>query len=223
MPDYYSEKLAANRLKRVYEIATPRIRQYLAAEIDYVTKRIRSCHWVLDLGCGYGRVLNDLAKCCDCVVGIDTSIASLQEARDLTTATSIRLAQMDATALGFQDRAFDAVICIQNGISAFNIDPRQLARECIRVTAIGGIILLSSYSDKIWEARLEWFRLQANAGLLGDVDERATGDGVIVCKDGFRASTFGRTAFESLVREIGVECRIVEIDQSSIFCEIEVS
>ena len=36
MPGYYSEKLSAERLQKVYRVATPRVKQYLAAEIDYV-------------------------------------------------------------------------------------------------------------------------------------------------------------------------------------------
>ena len=38
---YYSEKLAAEKLRKVYAIATPRIRQYLDAEIHFVRERIR--------------------------------------------------------------------------------------------------------------------------------------------------------------------------------------
>ena len=41
MGDYYSEKLSAERLRRVYEIAPPRVRQYLRADIGHAVEQIR--------------------------------------------------------------------------------------------------------------------------------------------------------------------------------------
>ena len=40
MVDYYTEKLSAERLRKVYEVATPRIRQYLEAELNYALESI---------------------------------------------------------------------------------------------------------------------------------------------------------------------------------------
>ena len=41
MSEYYSRKLSATRLKQVYEVAFPRITQYLDAELDHVLENIR--------------------------------------------------------------------------------------------------------------------------------------------------------------------------------------
>ena len=57
MPGYYAEKLSADRLRLCYEIASPRIKRYLTAELDFVLDKLKSTHVVLELGCGYGRVL----------------------------------------------------------------------------------------------------------------------------------------------------------------------
>ncbi|MCU0646032.1 MAG: class I SAM-dependent methyltransferase, partial [bacterium] len=83
-----------------------------------------------------------------------------------------------------------------------------------------GIVLFSSYSEKFWEDRLNWFRLQAEHGLVGEIDEEQTGNGVIVCKDGFRATQFGASDFLNLTSDLGVETIIKEVDRSSVFCEI---
>jgi hypothetical protein len=40
--DYYAERLAAEKLRRCYEIAPPRVRQYLRAELDFALERFRS-------------------------------------------------------------------------------------------------------------------------------------------------------------------------------------
>jgi len=130
---------------------------------------------------------------------------------------------MNAAELGFADSVFDAVVCIQNGISAFKVDRLQLVQECVRVAKPGGIVLLSSYSPCFWEDRLEWFELQAAEGLLGEIDREATGNGVIICKDGFRADTIGPEEFASLAAELDLEAEIYEVDGSSLFCEIAVT
>lgn len=219
MNDYYEERLSAERLELCYEIATQRIRQYLEAELSFILDRINPGDLVLELGCGYGRIIPALAKKARWVVGIDTSIRSLLYGQKLLRRTSNSLLiQMDAAHLSFFDATFDVVVCIQNGISAFHIDQDHLIRESIRVTKRGGIILFSSYSDKFWEYRLEWFRRQSEAGLLGEIDFEKTRDGMIVCKDGFTATTVGRDRFLELTSALSVDTMIVEVDESALFC-----
>lgn len=94
------------------------------------------------------------------------------------------------------------MFCIQNGISAFGVNKKRLIAESIRVTKVNGIVLFSSYSPKIWEARLEWFRKQSQFGLIGEIDEEKTCDGTIVCKDGFKATTISNEQFAELFDEL---------------------
>jgi 2-polyprenyl-6-hydroxyphenyl methylase/3-demethylubiquinone-9 3-methyltransferase len=223
MADYYNEKLSAERLKRVYEVATPRVQQYLRAEIDYVVSKVREGDIVVELGCGYGRLLPALAERAGSVFGIDTSLGSLTLAREMLPDNSrYHLACMNAVRLGFRDEAFDVVVCVQNGISAFHENQQDLVRECVRVCKKGGTALFSSYSDKFWDHRLEWFELQSQAGLLGQIDYKRTGNGEIVCTDGFTATTVRPDRFRSLTSNLGVDARIVEVDESSLFCEVVV-
>jgi 2-polyprenyl-6-hydroxyphenyl methylase/3-demethylubiquinone-9 3-methyltransferase len=114
------------------------------------------------------------------------------------------------------------VFCVQNGISAFGVDPIRLIQEAIRVTKPSGVVLFSSYAEQFWEERLKWFELQASAGLLGPIDYAATGNGVIVCKDGFRAATYGARDFEELLSGLDQDFRIEEVNESSLFCIISV-
>jgi 2-polyprenyl-6-hydroxyphenyl methylase/3-demethylubiquinone-9 3-methyltransferase len=222
MPSYYSEKLSASRLRRVYEIATPRVKQYLEAEIRHVAAEIMPHSSVLELGCGYGRVLKRLSRVAESVTGVDSSVSSLRLAREfLAGESNCRIFAMDVVALGFGDGLFDLAVCIQNGISAFGVSPRELVAESIRVTRPGGAVLLSSYSERFWQDRLEWFELQAAEGLLGEIDYDATGNGVVVCKDGFRATTYTAADFRALVSEFGLDARTEEVDESSLFCRIE--
>jgi SAM-dependent methyltransferase len=220
---YYSKKLSAERLQLCYQIASPRVKQHLEAEIEFVLEKIGTADLVLELGCGYGRVLKKLVEKAKTTFGIDTSFASLSLAqKTIGNISSLYLAVMNAVELGFGNRKFDTVICIQNGISAFKVNKQELIEESIRVTRSGGTVLFSSYSDRFWEDRLEWFRLQSEYGLIGEIDENASKDGVIICKDGFRSGTIGPDEFLSLTSGYSVEPTITEVDGSSIFCEIRV-
>jgi SAM-dependent methyltransferase len=221
MGSYYSQTLSGEKLRLCYEVAPPRVQQYLEAEIVYVLAQMESSYRVLELGCGYGRVLTRLAAKADTAVGIDTSYGSLRLAQEVIGKRSnSHLLLMDAVEMGFRDRRFDMVICIQNGISAFRVDQRKLIEEALRVTRAGGKVLFSSYSDRFWEDRLDWFRIQSQRGLIGEIDEDTTGSGAIVCKDGFTTSTVRPDDFILLTSYLGIDPIITEVDHSSIFYEL---
>jgi len=223
MKRYYSDKLSAEKLRHVYEIASPRIRQYLEAEIDFVLENISPGDIVLETGCGYGRVLEHLCTKTEIIVGIDSSISSLKlAASELHPNNNYLLACMDAVSMSFANNAFDLTACIQNGISAFKVNQTELIKEAIRVTRPGGIVLFSSYAEKFWNDRLAWFQLQADESLLGEIDYNKTGDGVIICKDGFKATTVTPQNFRRLTDELDIDCQIIEVDNSSLFCRIVV-
>lgn len=223
MTSYYSERLSGERLRRCYEIAPPRVRRYLRSEIDLVLDRLEAGAQVLELGCGYGRVLGELATKARVAVGVDLSLDSLCLARrELANGGRCRLASMNAAALAFSGQQFDLVACVQNGVSAFRVDRRTLIREAARVTRPGGRLLFSSYTERFWAHRLEWFRRQSEAGLIGRIDEHATGEGVIVCEDGFRATTVSAGEMLSLCSGLGLVATAFEIDGSSLFCEVMV-
>ena len=221
MTKYYTENLAAERLKLAYDIAPPKVKKYLETEINHVLRRIRSDDILLELGCGYGRVLAYLSQKAARVMGIDTSRRSLHYGHRLLSQTpNCALICADAVQLPFHDGMFDCVLCIQNGISAFKVEPRELILESLRIVKPGGKVIFSSYSEKFWEDRMDWFRLQSEAGLLGPIDEDKTGNGIIVCKDGFTARTISPDEFLTLTAGLGAEVKIEEVDDSSLFCEL---
>lgn len=219
---YYS-RLAGERLRLAYDLASPRARRYLAAEIQHVAARVPAGGSVLELGCGYGRVLRPLSEHARVVVGIDTSLPSLELARRYLAPTrNVVVAAMDAMRPGFPPHSFDVVCCVQNGISSFHVDQRSLLGAAVGITRLGGVVLFSTYAESFWPHRLEWFRAQSAAGLIGEIDEDATGDGIIICKDGFSATTVSPEELSCLAAGLGWKRVIRTVDDSSVFCEITV-
>jgi 2-polyprenyl-6-hydroxyphenyl methylase/3-demethylubiquinone-9 3-methyltransferase len=222
MKNYYSDKLSSERLRQAYEIAPERIRQYLDAELNYVLQKVSGEDIVLDLGCGFGRIFPDLSLKAKRIIGIDISKNSLMLGKEMCSHFSnCCFIKMNAIHLAFPNHSFDKVLCIQNGISAFHVNQKELILECVRITKPGGAVFYSSYSDKIWNDRLEWFKLQSQAGLLGEIDYSKTKDGNIVCKDGFLATTMNKELFVLLTSNIkNIEVTIEEVDDSSVFFNV---
>ena len=222
MKNYYSEKLNSNKLQRSYDVASDRVKQFLEEEIVFVLEKISRNDVVLDLGCGYGRVSTKLIEKAKQVVGIDISEENIRLANDQYRFSEfIDYYVMDASDLKFPDGFFDVAICVQNGVSAFKIDPKRLISEALRVIKKTGIVLVSSYSEKFWNERLQWFQIQAAEGLIGEIDYKLTSEGTIVCKDGFRATTFSKNDFIELATNFDVDTKIYEVDYSSVFCEMK--
>lgn len=221
MTNYYSKSLNANRLQKCFEVAPARVVQFLEAEITFVLNKINSNDIVLDLGCGYGRVAIRLLEKAKKVVGIDMSKDNIELANEIVgNNKNSEFYTMDAADLKFDDNSFDKVICVQNGVSAFKVNPLKLFKESIRVTKKGGIVLFSSYSEKFWDDRLHWFQIQAENKLIGEIDYSLTKNGNIYCKDGFHATTYSTKEFLDLASNFDVKTTIHEVDNSSIFCEM---
>ena len=223
MTNYYSNLLNSNKLQRCYEIAPVRVKQFLEAEIAFVLNKIGQNDIVIDLGCGYGRVAIRLLEKAKKIIGIDISKENIQLAKKIVGSNeNCEFYSMDAIDLKFVDDFFDTVICVQNGISAFKVNPLRLIKESIRVTRKGGTVLFSSYSEKFWDNRLKWFQIQAEHKLIGEIDYKLTKNGIIVCKDGFKAITYSGQEFLELASHFNVQTTIHEIDNSCIFCEMAV-
>lgn len=220
MTNYYSEKLNASFLQRCYETAPERVKQFLEAEIKFILSKVNFNDIALDLGCGYGRVSVRLLEKAQKVFGIDISGKNIDLAKRLFQNDALIFLEMNAISLDFPNDFFDLTLCIQNGISAFKADPEKVLAESVRVTKSGGKILFSTYSSKFWCERLKWFELQANQGLIGEIDYNLTKDGTIVCKDGFRAITFSESDFVSLASTFNIQGNFYEVDDSTLFFEI---
>jgi len=205
MNQYYEKSLSAERLKKCYDIAPKSIQNFLQDEIKFIQAKLSPIHTVLELGCGYGRVVRELAEYGNRIIGIDNAPDNIRMSEQyLSEFENCNCLFMDANNLEFEKNFFDVVLCIQNGISAFKINADKLIDEILKVMKPNGVAIFSSYSPKFWAERLHWFRLQAQQGLIGKIDESATGNGIIICEDGFKATTYSEQDFKKLGDKLGL-------------------
>jgi SAM-dependent methyltransferase len=101
--------------------------------------------WVLDYGCGYGRVLDLLHRVgYRNLVGVDASAGMIDRARTLYP--HLDLQQIDPPHVPYADGHFDAVLlfavltCIPG-----DADQQALLRELYRVVRPGGLLYVSDY------------------------------------------------------------------------------
>lgn len=216
MNNYYTEKLGAQKLFQVYETKIPRIKQYLQEEIDFIKKNLTKTQNVLELGAGYGRIVKELAPHCNSIVGVDISEDSIVLGKEfLKEQTNAYMVEMDVHQMTFTN-TFDVILCLQNGLSSMDFD-YIVINKILEILSPGGTAFFSSYSDKIWDYRIKWFEEQASKGLVGKIDYDKTRDGVIVCQDGFKASTYSPTDLQKIGKQSGYSYNVQEIDESSIF------
>ena len=82
-------------------------------------------------------------------------------------------------------------------------------------------MLCCTYADSFWPGRLQWFRDQANAGLLGAIDETKTGNGVIACVDGFISTSMSEVQFREIASALNLVVDIVELPSGSLISEFK--
>jgi SAM-dependent methyltransferase len=129
MAGYYAGRLDGERLDACYTLASPRVRQYLEAEIAHLRSRLAAGERALELGCGTGRVALRLLGEGRQVVGIDTAPASLALAAARTPpGAAARFLCMDA-ARPARRRELRRRLA-QNGICASS-GPEQPMREAL--------------------------------------------------------------------------------------------
>lgn len=218
--NYYDDKLNSEKLFMVYDTNIQRIRQYLSKEIDYVKNMLSPNDFVLELGAGYGRVIKEIAPICKFAIGIDISKDNVNFSNKyLQGISNAKILEMDVNDIRFDER-FDIILCLQNGLSSMNMNI-DMIKNIDHILSDDGKLIFSTYSEKFWDTRLKWFQEQADKGLLGEIDIQNTKDGVIVCKDGFKAKTFSHSDLTDIGKSLGYPFKIEEIDESSIFLVID--
>ena len=148
-----------------------RYEQIQREKYEIITKNLPRVAKVLDLGCGTGMLLSELARRSELVVGVDSSPEMLELARKRRDSAALVLA--DADYLPFANRSFDAVVSVT--LLQNMPDPAATVGEVARVVKPGGIVIITTLKHKHSLGELEcWVRAAGfkllNSGEVGGED-----------------------------------------------------
>jgi len=134
---------------------------------------------ILDLGCGTGMFLGELARWGKLVVGIDSSAKMLGIARK--RAGGVSLVCADADHLPFKDRSFDVVVSVT---LLQNVpEPVTTMKEITRVLKPKGVAIVTSLKRKHSPEKLaDW---ASSAGLKPIIAEEISDSEDVICVASF--------------------------------------
>jgi SAM-dependent methyltransferase len=183
----------AERLKKCYDMASPGFLYDLHQEVNGIIGRLQPSDVAMHVGCGYGRIIPELARSAKFVFGIDSSRDHIRYGRGwLKNIHNSLILEMNAGEISFADCFFNKIICLQSSLSFFHKNPETIIKECLRVATDDGEIIIATYSEKYWDELLGWYEIKSKNGLIEEIDYEKTKPGHLVCRDGSSYVTITR-------------------------------
>ena len=164
---------------------------------------------ILEIGCGYGRLLKILREHAGRLVGIDFSRTMIDKAKlNIENKTNVEVYLMDGVRLQFADEIFDNVICFAQTFGNMPGIEADVLREMKRVTKIGGKVIVNVFSEIMKEAQAENYRR------LGFTNVSDDGTGFHT-DEGFYSRRFTREQLTELFIGVGLDCTISQFSISN--------
>lgn len=200
MPKTVRQFYESTNLGAVSELP-PILLEAAKQELDYIDQ-MQSGKDLLEIGCGYGRLLHAFAPKMHHVVGIDFSKSLTNQAQQtFANQRNVQVYQMDATQLGIRDNAFDYVVCMGGTFGNMPNIEEQVLQEMIRVVKPHGQVILNVFNENATAAQ------HANYKRLGLTDITDVGN-ITTTKEGLYSRRFTQNDLEGLFANAGLTCSI---------------
>ena len=181
------------------------IQEFLDGEIEFINKHIKNNSSILEIGCGYGRLLQILAKNSKKVIGIDFSKNMVNLSKNnLGNHQNVIIELMDANKLSFKDNSFDYVVCLDNSFGNMPKIEQEVINEMKRVCKIGGEIIISVFSDNAKNTQMENYQ---RIGLTNIKDDGQA----IQTTEGLYSRRFSDLELKELFNGASLKCKIIKI------------
>lgn len=181
------------------------IQQFLDGESTFLEKQIPPAQIILEIGCGYGRLVRILSKNALSVAGVDFSKRALSEAAQyLRQIQNAKIFYMHAEKMTFPANTFDYVLCMDATFGNMPNLEESVLREMNRVCKPAGKIIVSVFSETAAKAQIQ------NYTRLGLSDVSDTGT-AITTAEGHYSRRFTRHELNKLFWSTSLECTISKI------------
>lgn len=145
--------------EKILQNPTISFKQLFEEEKKYLTSHININSHVLDVGCGDGTTIQTILPITENISGIDNDLKAIEDAKTkLSSIPNIKIIAADALALPFNDRVFDVVINMMTLVN-FNQNKTKALQEMSRVLKDDGKIIISVYSEKAFNERIEMYKI----------------------------------------------------------------
>lgn len=175
--------------------------EFFTEDINYIKEKLPQGKYVLEVGCGFGRLLKELSAVSSKVVGIDFSSFQLEQAeKELADIPSIELLLMDAAQMKFPDNMFDIVLCLNCSLGNMPGIVDKVLSEMVRVVKPGGLITIRVFenTEAVKEAQIQNYQ---RLGFTNIED-----DGIaITTSEGFYSKRFTKNELLELCNKAGIK------------------
>lgn len=192
---------------------------FFMQDLEYAERGVRPGSDVLEVGCGFGRLIPSLARDAKSVTGIDFSDLQLSQAsEEISTISNARILKMHAEALEFPDKSFDVALCMNSTLGNMPGIEREVVHEMIRVTRKGGEVVLRVFADTE-EVRQAQYENYARLGLTNVHNEGST----VVSDEGFYSRRFNEEDLKALFADSGLVPNVIRDSEAGFLVTAKVA
>lgn len=188
--------------------------RWFAEEGRFLKSNIRKNAYVLEVGCGNGRSLLEIASITKNLAGIDHDRDAIRDARTkLKKVGNVQLLLADAIHLPFSKNSFDYVLCMTTFANFYNKKLRAL-REMKRVLKDDGNIMLSVYSENALKDRLKVYEK------VGAKIKRISNKGMVSFDDGEHSEQFSSMELKLIFKKVGLKIDKIKKVKIAYICKL---
>lgn len=186
--------------------AFPEFAELAALESSFVQKHLTPNSVVLDVGCGVGKAMKQLAPHCGHVIGIDNNLAIVElGCVGLAGINNALLLCCDAQATCFAQETFDSCYLFSNTFGNFADKKITILHELNRVLKSDGQLFLSVFRRGSEQKRL-------NAYKAAGMHTRSARNGKVIFEDGFVSEDFTADQIVKMASQAGFRCSVFELN-----------
>jgi 2-polyprenyl-6-hydroxyphenyl methylase/3-demethylubiquinone-9 3-methyltransferase len=200
--------------QKVLKNSPPLFKIWFKKENSYLRKIITKGSVVLDVGCGSGKNIKEIANVAERVVGIDNDELFFKENKKiLLEFKNVEVFLEDAQRMHFKNNTFDYTICMGATFGNFGLNKTKILREMKRVTKKGGKIIVSVYSEKALPVRLKVYQK------IGFLVNKVSRDGTVVGENGVISEQFSKEKLSNIFNKSGLNAKIIKLGFIAYLCE----
>lgn len=216
--DFFSRTEQSEFITRVYLETPAVIQNFFRQESQMLQKTLSGAGRVLEVGCGFGRVLEWVPEGVR-YTGVDIARHNVTEAKARNPRGDWICG--DATALSFGDQVFDAVFCIQNTLGNMEGIETRVMAEMRRVCRKKGKVILSVYAEDSFETRRIWYDRLVDIGIFRRIWMDPDHPRITRSDTGWSSRCFDRTEVRGFF-EGASSLEITKLNSFLYFCCAEV-